>query len=169
MSKNYATLIEKFKILDDNNDGCVDRPHFTSILKELNMRTDGDYVDVVFRGTKIRGQNLVHFNDFRALYEAQSEGYYNKTMGIIFFKGVDFDRDCYITKKEFSMVRKLYVPPLDENTLQTVNKQLEESGNKLSYRDFMKIIYDVTVTPDEDPHKLKMEVRSPHTSFCLLL
>lgn len=169
MSRNYAALVEKFKILDDNNDGCIDKPHFISIMKDLKMRTDNDYVDVVFRGTKIRGQDLVHFNNFRALYEAQSEGYYNKTMGIIFFKGVDFNRDCYISRREFSLLQKLYVPNLCDTKVQAINSYLEESDDKLSYRDFMKIIYDVSVAPDEDPHKLRMEVRSPHTSFCLLL
>lgn len=167
---DYPHLIDRLNYYDDDADYLLTKNQFALILKDLDISSDPNYVDITFNALHLEFSDTVPFNNIRALYENSKQGFLkNKAYMLILYCGSDSDKDSFLGLEDFSRLYKvLYPEATDSKVIQTFRTLDIDNKSKIPYHIIAQNLFNVRVRSKENPYKQSFNYVSPYVNCCLV-
>ena len=164
---DYSKLIEVLTALDTDQDFCLTKDQFYTLLTNHPISQRDGFNDVVYHGLRERKTGLVGFQAIRVLYEATRIDFINKPMLLIMFRGVTEKHAKVVNLTQYLTIARLTQTNYNEDIFKEKFDYYDQTKKgEVTYANVALSLFGIRVKTNENPYKEPVEIVSPHSACC---
>ena len=116
---DYARLIESFRKHDKGGNGVLTLMQYKKLLKDMKILKSDDFATITYNALSDESKDGITFDGARIICEASAPNQSKKSKlnSLIFFRGVDTDKDGRVNEDQFRIIAQMVDKDLKDNDL----------------------------------------------------